>query len=271
MALLKACGDPRSNDDLYSLSQGADDRYTIWHSCIVNGVRFRCKDRDDKFKTQCSGVCAGGDHESANFTYYGVLLEILELEFIYQRKVFMFRCKWYNTDPKCKRMMVEHNLTSLDVTSNWYAEDPFILATQAQQVFYLSDRSRGKNWMVVQKVNHRNIYDILEHKDDDEDLNDEVFQEEESSELPPFQPTEDVIEMSLLVRRDVQPIILPDDFVVDLRPNSEVFINNRGEDEEDGEFDDGLLFGDDELMCEYLSDEDSDHEDINDDDDDDDS
>ncbi|KAL5568137.1 hypothetical protein UlMin_024712 [Ulmus minor] len=271
MALLKACGDPRSNDDLYSLSQGADDRYTIWHSCIVNGVRFRCKERDDKFKTQCSGVCAGGDHESANFTYYGVLLEILELDFIYQRKVFMFRCKWYNTDPKCKRMMVEHNLTSLDVTSNWYAEDPFILATQAQQVFYLSDRSRGKNWMVVQKVNHRNIYDILEHKDDDEDLNDEVFQEEESSELPTFQPTEDVIETSLLVRRDVQPIILHDDFVVDLRPNSEVFINNRGEDEEDGEFDDGLLFGDDELMCEYLSDEDSDHEDINDDDDDDDS
>ena len=125
--------------------------------------------------------------------------------------------------------------------------------------------------MVVQKVNHRNIYDILEYKDDDEDLNDEVFQEEESSELPTFQPTEDVIETFLLVRRDVQPIILPDDFVVDLRPNSEVFINNRGEDEEDGEFDDGLLFGDDELMCKYLSDEDSDHEDINDDDDDDDS
>ncbi|KAL5569407.1 hypothetical protein UlMin_025982 [Ulmus minor] len=266
MVMLKVCGDPRASDDLYSLSQGADDRYTIWHSCIVNGVRFHCKDRDDKFKTQCSGVCTGGDHESVSFTYYGVLLEILELEFIYQRKVFMFRCKWYNTDPKCKRIVVEHNLTSLDVTSEWYAEDPFILATQAQQVFYLSDRSRGKNWMVVQKVNHRNIYDIPEHKDDDEELNGEVFQEEESSELPPLQPIEDIIESSLLVRRDVQPIILPDDFVVDLRPNSEDFINDQGEGEEDGDFDDGLLFADNELMCEDLSEEESNDEDTNDDD-----
>ena len=61
----------------------------------------------------------------------------------------MFHCKWYNTDPKGKRIVVNNNLTSLDITSNWYAKDPFILATQAQQVFYLNDKSWEKNWMVV--------------------------------------------------------------------------------------------------------------------------
>ena len=53
--------------------------------------------------------------------------------------------------------------------------------------------------MVVQKVNHRNIYDIIEHDDDEERVNDDIFQEEESSELLPFQPTEEVVDTSLLV------------------------------------------------------------------------
>ena len=90
MANLRVNGDPKAIDDLYSLSQYSDDCYTIWHSCIVNGVRFRYKERDDKFKTQCSGVCTEGDYESSDITYYGVLLEILELDFIYQRTVLCF-------------------------------------------------------------------------------------------------------------------------------------------------------------------------------------
>ena len=49
MALLTANGDPKATDDLYALSQFPDDRYTSWQSCIVNGFRFRCKERDDKF------------------------------------------------------------------------------------------------------------------------------------------------------------------------------------------------------------------------------
>ncbi|MFS8034398.1 hypothetical protein Hanom_Chr17g01580711 [Helianthus anomalus] len=59
MALLRVNGDPRATDDLYALSQFPDDRYTSWQSCIVHGVRFRCKERDDKFTTQCSGVSVG--------------------------------------------------------------------------------------------------------------------------------------------------------------------------------------------------------------------
>ncbi|XP_052181232.1 uncharacterized protein LOC127794290 [Diospyros lotus] len=270
MANLRVNGDPKATDYLYSLSQYADDRYTIWHSCIVNGVRFRCKERDDKFKTQCSGVCTEGDYESSDFTYYGVLLEILELDFIYQRTVFMFRCKWYNTDPKGKRIVVNNNLTSLDITSNWYAEDPFILATQAQQVFYLNDRSRGKNWMVVQKVNHRNIYDIIEHDDDEERVNDDIFQEEESSELPHFQPTEEVVDTSLLVRQNEEPISFPHELVVKLR-SEQTFLNDREHNLEDIEDydDDGRFFITDEVTLESETDDDSDDPDLDDNDDDD--
>jgi len=254
MANHRVNGDPKATDDLYSLSQYADDRYIIWHSCIVNGVRFRCKERDDKFKTQCSGVCTGGDYESSDITYYGVQIKILELDFIYQRMVFMFRCKWYNTDPKGKRIVVNNNLTSLDITSNWYAEDPFILATQAQQVFYLNDRSRGKNWMVVQKVNHRNINDIVEHDDDKERVSDDIFQ----------------VDTSFLVRQNEEPITLPHELVIKLR-SEQAFLNDQEQNLEDIEDfdDDGRFFITDKVTLESKTDDDSDDYDLDDDVDDD--
>nr|KAJ0189019.1 hypothetical protein LSAT_V11C800443290 [Lactuca sativa] len=180
MALLTANGDPKATDDLYALSQFPNDRYTSWQSCIVNGFRFRCKERDDKFKTQCSGMCVGDENDE--LIYYGVLLEVLELDFILGRNVFVFRCKWYNTDPKEKKMVVDHNLASIDITS--------------------------KFWMVVQRVNHRNIYDIQEHVKDEVLMND-IFQEEESNELPPFQPSKELSNTSFIDRNDVEPETLP--------------------------------------------------------------
>ncbi|KAH6770970.1 B-box type zinc finger family protein [Perilla frutescens var. hirtella] len=240
MAILKVNNDLGVTDDLYTLSQFSDDRYKSRSSCVVNG------ERDDKFKTQCSGVCTWGGGENDDIMYYGVILEILELDLIFQRKVFLFRCKWYNTDPKKKKMLVDNNLTSIDVTSEWYADEPFILATQAQQVFYLNDMYRGKNWMVVQKVNHRNIFDIVEH-DDEETMTNDVFQVYDSNELPPFNPTDDVVETSLLVREDIDPVTVPHEVVIKLRTEESNLNDPEMEDIEDYD-DDGR-----HLRCEGIT------------------
>ncbi|XP_062114288.1 uncharacterized protein LOC133825348 [Humulus lupulus] len=80
-----------ANDDLYSLSQGPLERYISYHSCIVNGVHFWCKDRDDNLCTQCFGVCTEGDHDNDTIMYYGVLLEILQLSFLFDRKLPPFQ------------------------------------------------------------------------------------------------------------------------------------------------------------------------------------
>ncbi|KAF4360553.1 hypothetical protein F8388_017803 [Cannabis sativa] len=82
---------PLVNDDLYSISQGPLERYNSYQSCIVNGVRFRCKKRDDTLQTQCSGVCTEGDHDDEYITYYGILIEILQLSFLFDRKLPPFR------------------------------------------------------------------------------------------------------------------------------------------------------------------------------------
>ena len=235
---------PLANDDLYSLSQGPLERYNTYQSCIVNGVRFRCKERDETLKTQCSGICTEGDHDNINILYYGVLIEILQLSFVLDRKVFLFCCKWYNSNPKGRSIVVDHNLTSINTSTDWYSNEPFILATQAQQVFYLLDMKRGSNWRIVQKVNHRSIYDIPEIME--ETVNNDVFQEEESFQLPPFQPTEDFIESSSLVRLDVPSVTLSDQLVVDLLLNQNQNVDKDSDLEED--FDKGNIFSNNETF-----------------------
>ncbi|XP_062081341.1 uncharacterized protein LOC133786147 [Humulus lupulus] len=160
------------------------------------------------------------------------------LSFVLDRKVFLFRCKWYNSNPKGRSIVVDHNLTSINTSTDWYSNEPFILATQAQQVFYLLDMKRGSNWRIVQKVNHRSIYDIPEIME--EAVNNDVFQEEESFQFPPFQPTEYFIESSSLVRLDVPSVTLSDQLVVDLFLNQNQNVDKDSDLDED--FDEGNIF-----------------------------
>ena len=60
---------------------------------------------------------------------------------------------------------------SININSFWYKSDPFILAIQSTKIFYLQDNNLGNDWLVVQKFEHRGIYDVPEkdgdvHQDD---------------------------------------------------------------------------------------------------------
>jgi len=61
------------------------------------------------------------------------------------------------------------------VQSLWYKTDPFILATQSKKIFYLQDTSLGKDWRVVQKFEHRNIYDVAEKDEDSHDVHQDDY------------------------------------------------------------------------------------------------
>ena len=49
--------------EVYSFACGLDSRIHTYIGCIVNGVRFHTKDRDDHRITHNSGICVSGEHD----------------------------------------------------------------------------------------------------------------------------------------------------------------------------------------------------------------
>ncbi|XP_019189011.1 PREDICTED: uncharacterized protein LOC109183385 [Ipomoea nil] len=173
----------KAMDDLYSLACGPQLCVRKYASCIVNGVRFHTKDRDSRHKTQNCGISVQGNHENELIDFYGVLNDVIELEYIKGYRIVLFKCDWFDIG---KRSFIQHDgiFTSIKVSSFWYKNDPYVLASQAKQVFYLNDPKFGLNWRVVQQFQHRHIYDenevdsIPDDKDDTLDNND-VYQDNE--------------------------------------------------------------------------------------------
>ena len=133
----------------------------------MNGVRYHTLDREKKRRTQNSGIMVEGDNNGAEIVYYGVLKEVPELMYPKNkhgdRSVFLFRCDWYDiTRSKTTGLRDDGYFKSLNHKALRYKNDPFILAYQADQVFYMEDTDLGKDWKLVQTFSHRHLYDVPE-------------------------------------------------------------------------------------------------------------
>jgi len=82
-----------------------------------------------------------------------------------RRSVVLFRCDWYNQVGKTRGVRDDGHFKSINIESFWYKSDSFILATQSKKIFYLPDIALGKDWRIVQKFEHRAMYNVSE-KDD---------------------------------------------------------------------------------------------------------
>ncbi|XP_062113910.1 uncharacterized protein LOC133824907 [Humulus lupulus] len=124
--------------------------------------------------------------------FYVVINEIWEVHYLHLNKVILFKCSWHNTNGS-DRMYSEYNFTSININSEWFEDEPFVLANQVSLVFYLDDIKKSKDnkdWKVVQKVNHHHIWDIpskpMDGEVDDEDPtinSSEAYQEESSNDI----------------------------------------------------------------------------------------
>lgn len=103
-------------------------------------------------------------------------------------------------------MCLEPHLTTVDVKSRWYKDDSFVLPSQVQQVFYVPDTKLGINWRVIEKFQHRGIWDVLEI--DDIEL-DDVFQQEKNTEVVPVEIIDDHV---VLHHDDIESKIIPMEF-----------------------------------------------------------
>ncbi|XP_019164337.1 PREDICTED: uncharacterized protein LOC109160505 [Ipomoea nil] len=138
------------------LAYGPDFLVSCYEAYDINGYTFYTKRQDEKSVVQNSGVtqvALSKDYSSAKDTksidaamsYYGVIEEIWELDY----KVFkipLFRCSW--VDNRRGVRIDELGFTLVDFERLGYHDEPFILASQAKQVFYVSDPIDNK-WSIV--------------------------------------------------------------------------------------------------------------------------
>ncbi|KAI5338810.1 hypothetical protein L3X38_018082 [Prunus dulcis] len=97
-------------------------------------------------------------------------------------QVIMFKCRWCDTNPnRAGSVKIDHKVLSVNINRTWYDDDPYILANMASQIVYLDDPKAGNGWKVVQKMDHRNMYDIPELDPSDNDVDNVADQRLESS------------------------------------------------------------------------------------------
>ncbi|KAA0040340.1 hypothetical protein E6C27_scaffold460G00450 [Cucumis melo var. makuwa] len=141
--VLELCESANLSDDFFSLAMGPSFDVCCYNGCIVGGVIFHTIELDSRHTTQNSGIMVIGESDASGTShnnFYGVLDDVLHVQYPLRRNVWLFKCRWYDIDVnKSQRTHVEVGYKSLNTSRFWYAEEPVILATRAHQVFYVDD------------------------------------------------------------------------------------------------------------------------------------
>jgi hypothetical protein len=87
---------------MYVLSKGLDHRARVFNKCLINGFLFQTTDIEKNLTTQNSGVFVKGDDITGNMDWYGVIRNIISLEFSSGKEVILFKCDWYDVPASTK-------------------------------------------------------------------------------------------------------------------------------------------------------------------------
>ncbi|XP_042950344.1 uncharacterized protein LOC122282460 [Carya illinoinensis] len=232
-------------DDIYALACGPDPWVASYAGCIMNGIRFHTKERERHRRTQNSGVVVNGEHQGLPMDFYVVLHDIIELRYMGWHKVYLFSCAWWDVGDPRRGIRVKDHLTSVNTARQWYKDEPFALACQVCQVFYLKDPTLGGSWNVVHKITNRNFYNIQsmtleedESNDDDESNRSDAIGEGETNlnEYGPILDNDSSMQHPLMHRVDQEPLTV-DPLTISPRVMSQpieddIFINDNTIDED---------------------------------------
>ncbi|KAF6173487.1 hypothetical protein GIB67_027182 [Kingdonia uniflora] len=166
---------------LKRLADGPYHNAISYKAYRANGFVFHTKGSESSTTTQNNGVTMkaimtfisrksdpnGVEDET---TYYGVVKEILELNYFdFQQTVFY--CDWVRIEDKVNGCVIDPetnliyvNLEKLKKISK-EEDEPFILACQASQVFYCKDLTRNDYWHVVLDAPKKLTRDVDAYED----------------------------------------------------------------------------------------------------------
>jgi len=155
------------------LADGPTRHGRRYKACIVRGFRFRTKSNDENKATQNSGVVIKADTKSYSSTkdrrpqsgevcYYGVLTDIIKIRYTNDIKFLMFKCDWVDNEKGVKQDEYKFTLVNFNhllYKNNMPTDEPFILSTQADQVWYVPDPIQS-SWNVVVTMSPRDNFDV---------------------------------------------------------------------------------------------------------------
>ena len=162
-----------SSDMLTWLAKGPTFTVVTWQGYDINGYTFYTQAQDIKSTNQNSGVRIDAfSTDGLRSSYYGFIEEIWELDYVLF-KIPLFRCRWVHL-PQVK--VDRYGVTTVDLERVGYKDEPFVLANQVVQVFYVTDPANKKRHVVLN--GKRRIVGV-ENVVDEEEYN-------QFDELPPF-------------------------------------------------------------------------------------
>lgn len=202
----------------------------------VNGYKFHTRKHGDGRVTSNSGVCVKGScYGDSECDYYGQLDEVIEVEYVGVERcvVVLFKCTWFDS-MQGVRVDRKHDLVDVKYKSTLSTDDPFVLASQAVQVFYAPYPSMTKDlkhWWAVVKTKPRAIYEVAQSVD-------EVVNEDNVEAEQFFQETERITCIPS-TSTDVEPVCLvtPGEFI-EVGVPTEVSESEEEFEEDEEEFED---------------------------------
>ena len=193
--LRKECqGDDNIDEQLYLLARQPSWHILTYQGYEINGNTFYTVAQDKRSTNQNSGVRIDGTDPNGNIqTYYGRIEDIWELDYAPNFKVPLFRCQWVKLTGGGVTVDKEYGMTTVDLNNIGYKEEPFVLAADVSQVFYVKDMStkskRGKNEDINSMINEPKRHIILSGKinivgiEDKSDMSEDY---ERNVRIPPF-------------------------------------------------------------------------------------
>lgn len=157
--------------DIRALATGPSTTARRFKKYIMNGFRFFVKSIDARSKTQNSDVfvkagvrsyATAGDHRPRDGVkdYYGVLTDIIELDYHHGRKVLLFDCDWADNRVRNKGVKMDaYGFILVNFDYLLPKSDTLILASQAVQFIYIQDPTEP-NWHTVIRTRPRDLFDM---------------------------------------------------------------------------------------------------------------
>jgi len=133
-------GNDEIHEQLAWLARGPAKSILMYQGYDINGYTFYTRAQDNKSTNKNSGVRIDAtDSSGQTNSYFGYIEEIWELDFG-PLKIPLFRCQWVKLTGKGVDID-EYGMTIVDLKELGYRDEPFVLAKDVTQVFYVQDMS----------------------------------------------------------------------------------------------------------------------------------